>query len=79
MRGWLNANPKKRKTKAGILRFVNSWLSREQDRGGQNATHQPARKLSLSERATQAREEYERSEQSDDGEFVGATHTLVRP
>jgi len=33
MNGWLNANPKKRKTKSGILRFVNGWLAREQDRG----------------------------------------------
>ena len=33
MKGWLNANPTKRKTKKGILRFVNSWLTREQDKG----------------------------------------------
>lgn len=33
MKGWLNANPAKRKTRRGILRFVNAWLSREQDRG----------------------------------------------
>ena len=32
MRGWLESNPKKRKTKTGILRFVNGWLSREQDK-----------------------------------------------
>lgn len=32
MRGWLLANPKNRKTKAGIMRFVNSWLAREQNR-----------------------------------------------
>lgn len=31
MRGWLLANPKNKKTKAGIMRFVNSWLSREQN------------------------------------------------
>lgn len=31
MRGWLVANPKNRKTKAGIMRFVNSWLAREQN------------------------------------------------
>lgn len=31
MRGWLLANPKNRKTKAWIMRFVNSWLSREQN------------------------------------------------
>lgn len=34
MAGWLIANPSKRKTKAGILRFINSWLSKAQDRGG---------------------------------------------
>ena len=34
MRGWLLANPKKRKTKAGVLRFVTAWLAREQDKGG---------------------------------------------
>ena len=32
MRGWCNANPQKRKTRRGINRFVNSWLSREQDK-----------------------------------------------
>ena len=34
MRGWLEANPTKRKTKTGILRFVNAWLAKTQDRGG---------------------------------------------
>ena len=34
MKGWCENNPKKRKTKSGILRFVNGWLSREQDKGG---------------------------------------------
>jgi len=33
MKGWLNANPRKRKTKSGIRRFVNGWLAREQDSG----------------------------------------------
>lgn len=33
MRSWCLSNPKKRKTKRGITRFVNSWLAREQDRG----------------------------------------------
>lgn len=31
MKGWADANPKKRKTKNGIKRFINSWLAREQD------------------------------------------------
>jgi hypothetical protein len=34
MESWLDANPAKRKTKKGIKRFVNSWLSRAQDQGG---------------------------------------------
>ena len=34
MESWLDANPKKRKTPAGVKRFVNSWLARSQDRGG---------------------------------------------
>ena len=32
MRGWLINNPKNRKTFGGIRRFINSWLSREQDK-----------------------------------------------
>ena len=38
MKGWLDVNPAKRKTKRGVLRFVNSWLAREQDRGRQQET-----------------------------------------
>lgn len=34
MRAWLLSNPTKRKTKTGVTRFVNNWLSREQDKGG---------------------------------------------
>ncbi|QNO18967.1 hypothetical protein [Caproicibacterium amylolyticum] len=36
MKGWLDSNPAKRKTRKGIVRFANSWLSRKQDRGGSN-------------------------------------------
>lgn len=31
MRGWSNGNPTKRKTRSGIERFINSWLSRTQN------------------------------------------------
>lgn len=34
MRGWLEANPTKRKTQSSIQRFINGWLAREQDKGG---------------------------------------------
>ena len=33
MKGWCDSNPTKRKTRSGILRFVNGWLAKEQDRG----------------------------------------------
>lgn len=41
MRGWLLANPKNRKTKAGVMRFVNSWLSREQNSARPSANQKP--------------------------------------
>lgn len=34
MAGWCDANPKRRKTKSGIQKFINNWLAKEQDRGG---------------------------------------------
>ena len=34
MVGWCEANPTKRKTKSGAPRFINTWLSKAQDRGG---------------------------------------------
>lgn len=38
MKGWLDAHPKRRKTKRGIKAFIVNWLSKEQDRGGCPAT-----------------------------------------
>lgn len=32
--GWCEANTTKRKTKKGVLRFINSWLSKKQNSGG---------------------------------------------
>ena len=48
MIGWLYANPQRRKTKSGIRRFMNNWLSKTQDQGGTNGyiqkrTQQPDR------------------------------------
>lgn len=37
MKGWLIANERKRKTKNGVKRFINAWLAKEQDRGGNTA------------------------------------------
>lgn len=42
MRGWLTANPARRKTSGGMLKFVHSWLAKEQDKGRQPPTnHHP--------------------------------------
>lgn len=35
-KAWCISNPTKRKTKKGILRAINSWLGKAQDRGGNN-------------------------------------------
>lgn len=32
MAGWLDANPTRRKTRAGVARFITGWLAREQDK-----------------------------------------------
>ena len=34
MESWCDANPAKRKTKQGIKRFVNLWLTKAQNQGG---------------------------------------------
>ena len=34
MKGWILANPARRKTKRGVKSFITGWLSREQDKGG---------------------------------------------
>ena len=41
MKGWADSNPTKRKTKAGIKRFINAWLAKEQDRYHGPAMSQP--------------------------------------
>ena len=38
MKGWCNANPERRKTKRGILRFIVGWISRKQDKPKVNKT-----------------------------------------
>lgn len=45
MVGWIDGNPTRRKTKSGIKKFINSWLSKEQDQGGRRQI--PGQKLGL--------------------------------
>lgn len=37
MRGWLLANPSNRKTRTGIMRFVNRWLGQEQNKAAKSS------------------------------------------
>jgi hypothetical protein len=46
MKAWSISNPKKRKTKAGMMGFVNNWLSKEQDKPAQGSSRQPINKPS---------------------------------
>lgn len=39
--GWSDSNPTKRKTHGGMKRFINSWLSRAQDKGHTNPMADP--------------------------------------
>lgn len=40
MGAWLDSNPTRGKTRRGIDRFINNWLSKEQDKGGRYRTGQ---------------------------------------
>lgn len=64
MKGWLLSNPAKRKTKRGIKRFINGWLSREQDRG-KSAYRQEGTGAAYKERITELIEE--RAEPAETG------------
>jgi hypothetical protein len=64
MRGWLLANPRKRKTKAGIDRFITNWLAGKQDQTGASigGNNQNNRRLNG---AFHSGERYEREPDSD--------------
>ena len=75
MRGWCIANPKKRKTKTGILKFVTSWLADHQNRGGTNGQINHQAKPNAFDRSKERLREWERQQSSPvivDGEVVGA-------
>lgn len=55
MKGWLLTNTVKRKTKRGIGRFINSWLAREQDKGGTRSVGNNARKMTTEQYAESIR------------------------
>lgn len=51
MKSWLDSNPSRRKTKRGILRFVNGWLSKEQDKPRTQQKHSGTKFSNFQERS----------------------------
>lgn len=47
MIAWLDSNPTRRKTRRGITKFINNWLSREQDKGGTYKNSECSQKASV--------------------------------
>ena len=73
MRGWLDANPKNRKTSDGMARFINHWLKKEQNRAPvvDRVQQSPAeRRLEANLRANAACKERLRATQ-------GISHTVI--
>ncbi len=46
MKGWCISNPSRRKTKRGVRRFINTWLTKTQNRGGSGGGRNPPQQKS---------------------------------
>ena len=57
IKGWCMSNPTKRKTKRGAMKFVNSWLSKEQDKARFNYSSSQSQSTSYLDTLKQAMEE----------------------
>lgn len=66
MRGWLLSNPKNRKTANGMMKFVNAWLSKQQDRSKPNGSERPNKFTIFAQGALDAAEEYARRHRDGD-------------
>lgn len=63
MVGWSMSHPQQRKTKRGVLKFINTWLSKEQDRGPGKLTPRAAPKQqSFTEAAEELARDLEKGE-----------------
>ena len=49
MIGWIKGNPTKKKTRTGIMKFINSWLAKEQNKSGNNQPRYGATGVQLSQ------------------------------
>jgi hypothetical protein len=77
MRGWFIANPAKRKTKTGILRFINSWLSKAQDENRPGTFRQADPAPSKRMQALQRMEELKHGGLGTAGNHHGDAATLL--
>lgn len=77
MRQWLLANERNRKTVRGMRKFIVSWLSRDQDRGGsrQQGHHSqaPPQKSAFQQRQDEIYRKLKRETGDRDDQFAGTT------
>lgn len=69
MVAWSHSNPARRKTRRGVDRFINSWLAREQDRGGSRTTREKELAQTDEEYYAPYREMYANMKTTTDGPF----------
>lgn len=69
MVAWSHSNPTRRKTRRGVNRFINSWLAREQDRGGSRTTREKEPIQTDEEYYAPYREMYANMKTTTDGPF----------
>lgn len=72
IRQWNIDNPKKRKTKAGIMRHITTWLAREQNKGGGTFKRDIA--TSSGTLSWAEKRKLQEQEKADDGSTVRAVH-----
>lgn len=75
MRQWLLANERNRKTVRGMRKFVVSWLSRDQDRGGarQHQSQAPPRQSAFRQHQDEIYQRLKRETGDRDDQFAGTT------
>ncbi len=69
MRAWSLSNPTKRKTKLGVLKFVNAWLSKTQD-SGHRGRDKPSGYIDRIDHRLDVVDDWLREEGANDGSTV---------
>jgi len=69
MKGWCRSNDKKRKTRNGICKFINSWLADKQNNGGGRSD--PAGRSTTTTRKTESPPAFSPTHRTEKGSFAG--------